>query len=197
MRRQLTPGLLTVAVILLVSCAGSNETAPQSNQRIKLSNAEALVDAFYSYDQTSLESFLMFAGASAPSIVYYQGWAAGGNYRIIDRKPCEMKEANVISCSIIVEDDPMLALGIDFHVTDTFTITFTNNNITSVETSSNDLPLYFEAADWVKKELPDLVREPCQGFFDGGTTPGECARAMSEGYARFAASDNFPGLEGP
>ncbi len=91
----------------------------------------------------------------------------------------------------------MLALGIDFHVTDTFTITFANNNIASVETSSNDLPLYFEAADWVRKELPDLIREPCQGFFDGGATPGECARAMAEGYTRFAASDDFPHLEGP
>ena len=91
----------------------------------------------------------------------------------------------------------MLALGIDFHVTDKFTITFTNNNITSVETSSNDLPIYFEAADWVRKELPDPIREPCQGFFDGGRTPGECARVMAEGYARFAASDVFPRLDGP
>lgn len=197
MRRQLNPGMLTVVMILLAGCTGSNETIPQNHQRTMLSNAEALIDAFYSFDQTSLESFLMSAGESAPPIVYYQGWAEGGNYRVIDRKSCEIKGENVVSCSITVEDDPMLALGIDFHVTDTFTITFTGDNVTSVETSSDDLQLYFDAADWVGKELPDLIREPCEGFFDGGPTPGECARAMAEGYARFAASDDFPGLERP
>ena len=36
----------------------------------------------------------------------------------------------------------MLALGIDFDVTDTFEITFTDTAITAVETSSDDIQLY-------------------------------------------------------
>ena len=46
--------------------------------------------------------------------------------------------------------------------------------------------------EWVKKDLAELIQEPCRGFFDGGPTPGECVRAMVEGYKRFAASDKFP-----
>ena len=57
----------------------------------------------------------------------------------------------------------MLALGIDFDVTDTFEITFTDTAITAVETSSDDIQLYYDARDWVRRELPALVEEPCRG----------------------------------
>jgi len=61
-----------------------------------------------------------------------------------------------------------------------------------VETSSNDMQVYYDAYDWVRENLPELVREPCQGYFDGGPTPADCARVMALGYARFAASSDFP-----
>ncbi len=82
----------------------------------------------------------------------------------------------------------MLALAVDFFVTDTFEIKFEDGKVSSVETSSNDLPIYYEARDWVLSNLPELVAEPCEGFFAGGATPGACAQAMAEGYRRFAAS---------
>ena len=88
----------------------------------------------------------------------------------------------------------MLALGIDFNVTDTFTISFIDGVIVAVETSSNDMQIYFDARDWVLTELPELVAEACEGFFNGGSTPNECARLMAEGYRRFAASEEFPEL---
>ena len=40
--------------------------------------------------------------------------------------------------------------------------------------------------------MPELVAEPCEGFFAGGSTPGDCAIAMAEGYRNFAASDAYP-----
>ncbi len=88
----------------------------------------------------------------------------------------------------------MLALGIDYNVTDTFEISFMSDEITAVETSSDDLQIYYDARDWVREELPELVDLPCQGYFAGGPTPGDCARAMAEGYKQFAASDDFPDL---
>jgi len=153
--------------------------------------AESFIDAFYSFDQTELEPFLRDAPESASAITYYQGWAEGGNYKVLDRKPCIQFDTNVIECSITVEDDPIMALGIDFKVTDTFQITFSDNVITAVETSSDDPPIYFEAREWVRENLPDLIASPCQGFFADGTTPGECAEAMAAGYAQFAASEDF------
>lgn len=155
--------------------------------------AENFIDAFYSFDAVLLEGMLTSAPDSLLPITYYQGWAEGGNYKILERKPCVPLAANIVSCSITVEDDAMLALGSDFKVTDTFTIAFGGSDITSVETSSDDLPIYFEAGDWVRENLPELIEEPCQGFFAGGPTPGDCARAMAEGYARFAARDGFTG----
>jgi hypothetical protein len=99
-----------------------------------------------------------------------------------------------VRCSITVEDDPMLALGIDFNVTDTFTISFTNGVVSAVETSSNDLQIYYDARNWVLTELPNLIEDACEGFFDDGATPNECARLMTEGYRQFVASEDFPDL---
>jgi hypothetical protein len=183
--------VVSVALITVVSCDESENTTADSNDAANLSTAEAFIDAFYSFDRSNLESFLSLAEESTPSIAYYQGWAEGGNYKIVNRRPCEEKESNVVSCAITVEDDPMLALGIDFKVTDTFEISFENGEIRSVETSSDDMQVYYDAAEWVRRELPELVEEPCQGFFAGGPTPGDCAQAMAEGYRRFAASDDF------
>ena len=179
-------------VFVLISCGASVKPSAQTDNESNLALAEALIDAFYSFDPINLEATLSLAAGSIPSIVYYQGWAEGGNYKIIDRKACESKAAKLVSCSITVEDDPMLALGIDFKVTDTFEITFTNGQISAVETSSDDLQVYHDARNWVLEKLPELVEEACEGFFDGGPTPGDCVRAMSEGYALFAASDDFP-----
>ncbi len=86
----------------------------------------------------------------------------------------------------------MLALGIDFNVTDTFEISYSDGEIDSVEISSNDLQVYWDAREWVNEKYPELIRVPCHRMFDGGPTPGECVRAMVEGYARFATSEDFP-----
>ena len=94
--------------------------------------------------------------------------------------------------SITVQDDLMLALGIDFNVTDTFALSFAEGEIASVETSSNDLQVFWDAREWVNEAHPELIRIPCRGMFDGGPTPGACSRAMVEGYAKFAASTDFP-----
>jgi len=183
-----------IALVILITCDESVESMDQANDESNLVTAESLIDAFYSFEPAALEAVLTTAAESAPTIMYYQGWAEGGNYKIVDRMPCEFVDSIVVKCSITVEDDPMLALGIDFNVTDTFTITFSENEITTVVNGSNDLQVYFDARDWVRNELPELVEEPCQGYFNGGPTPGDCARVMAEGYRRFAASDDFPQL---
>ncbi|MDD9888823.1 MAG: hypothetical protein OXU66_01055 [Gammaproteobacteria bacterium] len=157
----------------------------------RLATSEAFIDAFYAFDQYQLEPFLANAPESFPVIIYYQGWAEGGNYKVLDRRPCVFTAADTVECSITVEDDPILALGIDFKVTDTFTITFNNSEIAAIETSSDDPDIYFIARDWVRENRAELIATPCEGFFNGGPTPGDCARAMASGYAEFAASDDF------
>lgn len=181
-----------VLIVVLTACGESSDSSTRDDSDARLSTAEAFIDAFYSFDPSQLGAFLSSAEDSASSIIYYQGWAEGGNYKIVDRQACVVQDTETVSCSITVEDDPLLVLGIDFNVTDTFAISFAAAEISAVETSSNDIQLYYDARDWVREKLPELVEEPCQGYFAGGPTPADCARAMAEGYRRFAASVDFP-----
>jgi hypothetical protein len=186
------PVILCALVFIVSACSESNDL---QNGKETLAKAESFIDAFYSFDPVELRTFLLEAEGSAPSIIYYQGWAKGGNYKLLNRKPCERSNLSSVKCSITVEDDPILALGIDFKVTDTFHISFSNGEISAVKASSDDPQIYYDAESWVRANLSNLIEVPCRGFFDGGPTPGDCARAMAEGYAQFAASDDFPEIE--
>lgn len=187
--------LFVIVTALLLSACGKPEVPPSNDvENADLVTAEKFVDAFYSFDAQELESTLSSAEESIPFIVYYQGWAAGANYTIVNRMPCSQDEEESVSCSITVKDDLMGALGIDFDVTDTFHLSFSEGKIISVRTSSDDIQVYWDAQDWVWEERSELVDEPCKGYFDGGPTPEKCAQAMVKGLAEFAASDEFPDL---
>ncbi len=185
----------SIVLFLLGACTDVSE--PQAtfitsdSMTPNLTKAEAFIDAFYSFDPDRLSPMLAAAPESVQSIMYYQGWAEGGNYKVLQRGACAVDENKLISCPITVQDDPVLALNTGFNVTDTFTLTFANGEIVKVETSSNDQPIYYEARAWVEREMPEVMSGPCKDRGAGGTTPGDCARAMTEGYRRFAASDAY------
>jgi hypothetical protein len=185
----------SILLILLGACTDASEplTTPAIPDTVapNLTKAEAFIDAFYSFDPERLRPMLDAAPESAQSILYYQGWAEGGNYKVLERGACAVDENKLISCPITVQDDPVMALNTGFNVTDTFTLTFANGEIIKVETSSNDQPIYYEARAWVEREMPEVMTGPCKDRGAGGTTPGDCARAMTEGYRRFAASDAY------
>ena len=90
-----------------------------------------------------------------------------------------------IDCAITVQDDPVLALETGFNVTDTFHLSFDGENIVDVKTSSNDQPIYYEARQWVQENMPEVMTGPCRRENGLRVTPGDCARAMTGGYARF------------
>jgi len=179
-----------VLVLSLTSCG--NDSVPMGHS---LAAAESYVDAFYSFDPEALKGVLASADESLPKMLYYQGWAEGGNYEVVKRFPCAQGNDETIGCSITVKDDLISALGIDFNVTDTFHITVVDDEIVNVTNSSNDPQAYYDAEEWVRKNRPELIALPCQGFFDGGPTPGDCVRAMVSGYVEYARYsvdlDNF------
>jgi hypothetical protein len=179
---------LTAALLLLVAVAPARAATAAD-----VETAEAFIDAFYSFDPARLAPLLEEADETAARILYYQGWAEGGNYAVVERAPCAIGDDARIHCPITVEDDPVKALKTGFNVTDTFHLTFENGRIARVETSSNDQPIYYQARKWVEENLPELIAEPCKDRGTAAGTPGDCARAMTEGYRRFAASDDFPG----
>jgi hypothetical protein len=172
-----------VFVLSLTSCG--NDSLPEGHS---LAAAELYVDAFYSFDPEALKGVLASAEESLPKMLYYQGWAEGGNYEVVKRFPCAQGNDETIGCSITVKDDLISALGIDFNVTDTFHVTVVDDEIVNVTNSSNDPQAYYDAEEWVRKNRPELIALPCEGFFDGGPTPGDCVRAMVSGYVEYESN---------
>jgi len=174
-----------IAAALLASCAAKPSIPPPSKG---LAAAEAMIDAFYSFDPVRLRAALAQAPASTPQILYYQGWAQGGNYKVLDRRLCRLDKPGEIACSITVRDDLIQALGTGFDVTDTFHLTVDQGRIVKVTTSSNDPPDMEAAFKWLRARSPEIwTTGPCQGFFAGGATPQDCVRAVVAGFAAYKA----------
>lgn len=179
---------LPVLLLFLVSTTGFGQSTLYEEQGLEAS--ERFIDAFYSFEPERLRRTLLSAQQSIPAILYYQGWAEGGNYSVVRRQGCSVS-GNEIVCPVTVKDDLMIALGIDFNVTDTFHLIVKEGEIESATTSSNDLDVFRDAQAWVWRERPALVDEACTGYFDGGETPGNCVRAMVGGFREYTQTDEF------
>jgi len=157
----------------------------KSDESVQLVYAESFIDAFYSFDPAQLAPLMASAQESKPRLLYYQGWAEGGNYIVLERASCFMEEENKVACPVTVQDDPVVALNTGFNVTDTFHLTFEGEKLVAVDTSSNDQPIYYEARKWVEANMPEVMSGPCKNRNSEDATPGDCARAMTKGYAAF------------
>ena len=85
---------------LACACAEPQTTDVQQLLSQNLQSAETFIDAFYTFDRAELEPLLSRAQGSAAAILYYQGWAEGGNYRIVERQACKAESATTISCAV-------------------------------------------------------------------------------------------------
>lgn len=169
------------ALALLLFGAGARAA---EGDAAALAKAEAFVDAFYAFDPARLKATLADAPESAPTIIFYQGWAEGGNYRVLKRAPCRRTAPEEIACAITVKDDLVPAAGVAFDVTDTFTLTVRDGRIVAVRTSSDDPEPVRAAFRRLFAEQPALFETgACKGFFAGGPTPGDCVRAVAAGFA--------------
>ena len=178
--------IASIAAALLAAGAAPSATPPAA--RDPLAAAESIIDAFYSFDPARLRPAMANAPGSMPVILYYQGWAEGGNYKVLRRQPCGFAAPEEITCSITVRDDLIQALGTGFDVTDTFHMTVAGDRIVKITTSSNDPPDMGEAFKWLRARSPEIwTSGPCQGFYDGGTTPQDCGRAVVKGFAEYRA----------
>ena len=149
-----------------------------------LVTAEAFIDAFYSWDRQTLENTLTSDTLGAEQVTYYQGWAKGGNYAIQNRRPCAWAEEE-IQCPITVTDDFGKTLG--YTATDTFHLTIQDSKVASVRFTADDPPIFSELQAWMMAERPEIFAGPCKDFFAGGTTPGDCARAVANAAREFMA----------
>lgn len=175
------------AIALTLTLGGCALSAPPQSARGSLppAAAERLIDAFYSFDPQPLRAAMADAPDSQAAMLFYQGWAEGGNYAVIEREPCQFVSASEASCAITVRDDLIAALGTGFWVTDTFHLTIEDGRIVKVTASSNDPPEFDRGLRRIARERPDIMAGPCQGFFAGGPTPQDCVRAVVAAFAGF------------
>lgn len=186
-----------VAIVMTISltaagCSFASDDSAEVVDDPNLAAAEAFVTGFYSFDSGDLETNLSSAPVIAPTFLYYQGWAEGANYIVLDRMACEASGLVEVKCAITVEDDLLKALDLDFNATDTFTLQVVEGEIVGGNFEGDDPEIVGLAFEWVDANRPELNDGVCAGFFEGGPTPGECARAFVQGFKDFAASDDFP-----
>jgi hypothetical protein len=175
--------LSVLASLLVVGCSQTDENP--SGEDPDMQAANAFIDAFYSFDRDSLASILTQADATSESILFYQGWAEGGNYEIRKRHNCFNSGDSVITCPVTVKDDLIQALELDMYVTDTFHLRIADGEILAIQTSSNDPPLFYEARQWVRQNRAELTDVPCS---EESNSPGDCVRAVVQGFKEFTAA---------
>ena len=183
---------MRVLVIALASVACACATVPAVRvanhaSMAPVATARAFIDAFYSFDPVRLRKAMADAPGAIGDIDYYQSWAEAGHYVVLERKPCRLDKPDEVSCGVTVRDDLVPALGIPYHVTDTFHFAFRNGRIVKIWNSSDDPPEFHQAMAWLRGERPAIFTGPCRGIWKGGPTPKDCVRAVVHGFKEFTA----------
>jgi hypothetical protein len=181
--------VIYLSILIFIGCKIQTNSEVDNYKKNNIDIANQFIDAFYSFNGDSLKSALSYAKVSHPNILYYQKWAECGNYKVLNRSICKEINDSLVICPVIVKDDLMSALQIDLNVTDTFSIIIKDKKIRSVQTSSNDPDVYYEAKNWIKQNRPELIEKPCEDAWEGGPTPCECIKATIQGLAEFKANE--------
>ena len=138
----------------------------------------SFLDAFLSFDGEALRDI----GGPAKDLgseLYLQEFSASSNYVASDRRcaPTVLR----VTCTMVGSDDIAAALG-GVTYTDTFVIEVSGDIIRSVEwsTASEPAGVFDGFFAWLQTTQQEVFAAggPCEGFFEGGDTPGECALAF-------------------
>jgi hypothetical protein len=181
-----------LSILIFIGCKNRTNSKINIHQNDNVEIANKFIDAFYSFNEDSLKLSLSYTEKSDPSILsilYYQKGAECGNYEVINRADCVEKNDSLVICPVTVKDDLMKALQLDLNVTDTFHIVIKDKKIRSVQTSSNDPDVYYEAKDWIKQNRIELIENPCDFAKEGGPTPCECIKGTIQGLTEFKANE--------
>jgi|TARA_B110000914_G_C15353262_1_gene394941 hypothetical protein len=186
--------IVYLSILIFIGCKNRTNTEINMHQNDNVKIANKFIDAFYSFNEDSLKLSLSYTEKSDPSILtilYYQKWAECGNYEVLNRYDCIEKNDTLVMCPVKVKDDLMKALQLDLNVTDTFHINIKNRKIQSIQTSSNDPDVYYEAKDWIKQNRIELIENPCDYDKEVGPTPCECIKGTIKGLTEFKAYKEF------
>ena len=177
----------SVAVLAILGLLGACGDEPPD--RIEV--AEEFLDAVYSLDPDRLDA----AMASLPEddrrfLTFYQGFAAASDYEVTDGPSCQVSGPN-IQCSVRARDRFVDAVGLQAHEFERYTLSTRDGEVRDLRFRLQGPPALSEPFDWVVENRADVMDGPCRGFFDGGPTPDDCARAFFDAFEeRLAATSS-------
>lgn len=143
--------------------------------------AEATVDALLAGDEAAFRpNFDPLVDIRG--LTYLMGWNEALNYELIERRPCTAT-ITTVTCVVTGRDDWSVAVG--FESSDTFEFGFVAAGpqrliFTQTWTVTTDPDGAVESfSEWITETHPELFEDggACEGFFEGGPTPGDCALA--------------------
>lgn len=178
MNNQNSITLLALIAVLTLMLA-----APSKAAEGELAVAERMLDAFYAFDVQALTEVLE-PGDDAEGILYYQKWAQAANYKVKERRACEVIQESGINCSITVFDD--FGKTLDYTATDTFYLTVNGNRVESVSFEGDDPIIFTVLYVWMMVFRSELFDGACKDMFEGGETPAECSKAVVQAARDFA-----------
>lgn len=154
-----------------------HELSAEFTERLLLLEAgNAYVDALLSLDPDELDRV---AGGD-PNLYedkYLQAWLKALHYRL-DARSCDVTRGR-LNCALEGIDDLGEALGVSY--VDGFAISVSGERIVRIvwSTSADPQDVFDDFQDWLRREQPELFAQSgaCEGFFQRGPTPEECALA--------------------
>ena len=57
-------------------------------------------------------------------------------------------------------------------------MTIQENKVSAISFEGDDPPVFEALFEWIAKNQPQVLSGPCKDLFEGGKTPGACARAV-------------------
>ncbi len=173
-------GVGSAALISTLSGCGDDSVPPDPGQ---IASAESIIDAFYAWEPEPLSTRIATA-KGVEATLYYQAWAEAAHYEISNRRSCRQAAIDVVECAITVTDDFGSALG--YIATDTFRFEFSGPELRRIDFEGDD-PLVFTAMfAWMALTRGEVFEDECRDMFEGGPTPGACAKAVAEAAREFA-----------
>ena len=177
--------------------APSTTVAPNlETEAGRIAFAEAIAEAFYSFDELALVDAI---GTDVASTLIYvdQARSHALNSRVVERQPCDATTPSQVMCEVTSIDDFTDAFGLQ--QVERMTVTFSNDAMLGVLIRYSGMPRYLDDLwPWLEETHPNVMNVACGGEAFGTEAfgrddPDGCWSAILEVVPEFIASDAYTG----
>ena len=177
--------------------APSTTVAPNlETEAGRIAFAEAIAEAFYSFDELALVDAI---GTDVASTLIYvdQARSHALNSQVVERQPCDATTPSQVMCEVTSVDDFTDAFGLQ--QVERMTVAFSNDAMLGVLIRYSGMPRYLDDLwPWLEETHPNVMNVACDGEAFGTEAfgrddPDGCWSAILEVVPEFIASDAYTG----